>query len=149
MSSSKLVETAHALIDAYHAQDAEKIMALRTPDCEQVVFPVSLQRPPQKNTEFLAHFSAMKGIFWGWKSEVLDTVVDAPAHKVVLHSIARAESAIGPFENEMVFTIWMTDDDSQIKQVREFVDSAYVREFFGRLMKKKAEAEAAAAADEA
>lgn len=138
-SSAKLLETARAYQEALENKDEKRILELRTPDCIQHYFPSSLNRPPQTNTEYTSHFRTMDGIFWGWESETLDTLVDAPAHKISIHSVARADSIIGPYVNEMVFTMWMTDDDSQVKQVREFVDSGFVKDFFGRLMKKKAE----------
>lgn len=40
---------------------------------------------------------------------------------------------MGPYGNEYMITLQMTDDDLQVKEIKEFVDSQYGAEFMGKL----------------
>jgi len=44
--------TAQSVLDAYNAWDMEKILAFRTPDCQQQVLPASLGRKTMNNDEY-------------------------------------------------------------------------------------------------
>ncbi|KAI1846957.1 hypothetical protein JX266_006832 [Neoarthrinium moseri] len=133
MPSTKLLITAQAFMDAYKSWDLEKLMSLRSADCVQRIFPQNLPVPARNNDDFREYFQSIQSIFKDWETETLETIVDATAHKVVIHGICKASTIIGPFTNEVMFVLKMTEDDALIKDIKEFVDSAASRDFFIRL----------------
>lgn len=46
-----LTDTAHAFIDALASLNLDNMLALRTPDCQQYIWPMSLGRKPMGNEE--------------------------------------------------------------------------------------------------
>ncbi|KAH8678504.1 hypothetical protein BX600DRAFT_431778 [Xylariales sp. PMI_506] len=141
MVSSKLLETALAQIEAYNKWDLDTILSLRTKDCIQQILPASLERPPRTNDEYREYFGTFIPLFKNYNLEVLDTVVDQTAHKVALHAKSTADTPLGPYTNEYMLFFYMTEDDSLINKVVEFVDSASSKQFFGslgQLLKSKA-----------
>jgi ketosteroid isomerase-like protein len=47
--------------------------------------------------------------------------------------MSTADTAVGPYANEYTLYLQMTDDDTQVVSIKEFVDSQYSQEFFGKL----------------
>ena len=50
-------------------------------------------------------------------------VVDAEHNKVAVHCSSTADTDLGPYANEYMFTFYMTEDGTQITRFEEFVDS--------------------------
>jgi len=49
--------TAQTVLDAYNAWDMDKILAFRTPDCQQQVLPASMGRQSMSNSEYREYLS--------------------------------------------------------------------------------------------
>lgn len=131
---STLLQTAHRVLSSYDTWDMEAILAPRTPDCTMRVLPLRLNRPVLSNQEYSHHFTAsFKPHFKNFHLEVLDTTEDPARHKVVFHARSTAETPVGPYGNEYMITLQMTDDDLHVKEIKEFVDSQYGAEFMGKL----------------
>ncbi|CZT14372.1 uncharacterized protein RCC_00349 [Ramularia collo-cygni] len=131
---STLLKTAHSVLDAYDTWDIDTILAPRAPNCTIQVIPTRLGRPTLTNAEYRDHFNkSFKDHFKGFHLEVLDTVEDPAAHKVVFHAMSTAETAIGKYQNEYSLFLQMSDDDTQLVSIKEFVDSGYGQEFFAKL----------------
>lgn len=64
--------------------------------------------------------------------EVVDdeTVVDVEKRKVVLHVKTSANSPVGEYKNEYLWTLTMSEDGKLIEDIVEFADSASAVEFF-------------------
>jgi ketosteroid isomerase-like protein len=131
---STLLKTAHSVLEAYDTWDIDTILAPRTSNCTIQVLPLRLQRPAQNNSEYRDHFNAaIKPHFKNFTLEVLDTIEDPKRHKVVFHAKSSADTPVGPYANEYTLYLQMTDDDTQVASIKEFVDSQYSAEFFGKL----------------
>lgn len=65
-----------------------------------------------------------------------DTVVDEVARKVVMWASSTAETDVGPYANEYVIAMRMTEDGRLVERFDEFIDSQYVAAFFPRLREK-------------
>ena len=59
-----------------------------------------------------------------------ETVVDIEMRKVVIHVKSSANSTVGKYENEYLWTLTMSEDGKMIENIVEFTDSAYAIEFF-------------------
>lgn len=131
---STLLKTAHAVLQAYDSWDIDEILAPRTSDCTIQVLPLRLGRAAHTNPEYRDHFNAsIKPHFTNFTLEVLDTIEDPMRHKVVFHAKSTADTPVGPYANEYSLYLQMTDDDTQVLEIKEFVDSQYSAEFFGKL----------------
>jgi hypothetical protein len=53
----------------------------------------------------------------------------------------RADTPLGPFEVETLFLLGFTEDGKQLRSVEEFVDSAYLTDFLGKLAKLQSDTE--------
>lgn len=57
-----------------------------------------------------------------------DMLVDEVTRKVLLPLTSTGETDFGPYANEYMIVLKMTDDGTQIKQIMEFIDSATTRD---------------------
>ncbi|MCJ1307163.1 hypothetical protein MMC25_000809 [Agyrium rufum] len=137
-----LIATAQTVFDAYNSWSFDAIVAFRTDDCVQQILPASLGRPPVNNTEFEATLKPIMPAFRDWTLTMHDMVVDEVAGKVVMHVSSNAVTDIGPYDNEYILILTMTEDGTKVKKFVQFADSAYSKEYLGSLrayMAKKAE----------
>ena len=67
---------------------------------------------------------------------VHDTVVDEVARKVVMRASSTAETDVGPYANEYMIVLRMTEDGRLVERFDEFNDSAFIRGFLPRLWEK-------------
>ena len=113
-------------------------MEPRAEDCTQRVYPARLDRPLLNNTEYRKYFPTFSALFKHFHVEILETVVDPNNHKVAFHARSTGETVIGPYANEYMIMMQMTEDDAKISSIKEFVDSGYSDEYFKRLRAYKA-----------
>ena len=118
-------------------------MAFRAPNCVQYILPASLGRPSLNNEEYAAYFVPLMPAFRGWHITVHDTIHDEPARKVAMHCSSKGETDIGPYNNEYMIVLHMTDDGRKVEKILEYVDSSYSKDYMLRLrehLTKKAKA---------
>lgn len=130
---SPLLQTAVSLIDGYNSWKMDAIMAPRAPDCTQKVYPARLNRPAMGNDEYRQYFMGVMDQFKDYHLEILEATEDLKRHTVVLHLQATAKTAIGDYANEFFVATRMKEDDRQIVEIKEFVDSGYSMDFFMKL----------------
>ncbi|KAL5117053.1 hypothetical protein ACEQ8H_005012 [Pleosporales sp. CAS-2024a] len=121
------------MIEGYNAWNMDAILAPRAPNCTHRVYPNRLGRPTMNNTEYEAYFSAFLPYFANFRVTVLDAYVDEEANQVALQAASTATSAIGPYANEYVLLIKMTESKTHVYEIREFVDSEASANFFPNL----------------
>jgi hypothetical protein len=131
--ASKLFTTALSVIAGYNSWNMDAILAPRTPNCTHRVYPDRLNRPKLNNTEYDAYFSSLLPYFKNFTVDVIDAYVDEDANKVALQAASTATSVIGPYANEYVIMMKMTECKTQVYEVREFVDSEASSNFFPNL----------------
>jgi hypothetical protein len=130
---SKLLTTALALIAAYNSWNIDAILAPRALNCTHRVYPNRLGRPTLNNTEYEAYFSSLLPYFKNFTVAVVSAYVDEEANRVALQAASTATSVIGPYANEYVLMLKMTECKTQICEVGEFVDSEASAKFFPNL----------------
>ncbi|KAH7379122.1 hypothetical protein DE146DRAFT_773845 [Phaeosphaeria sp. MPI-PUGE-AT-0046c] len=130
---SKLLTTALAVIAGYNSWNMDAILAPRAPNCTHRVYPNRLGRPTLNITEYDAYFSSLLPYFKNFTVTVVDAYVDEAANRVALQAASTATSVIGPYANEYVVMMKMTECKTQVYEVREFVDSESSANFFPNL----------------
>jgi ketosteroid isomerase-like protein len=130
---SQLLKTAFGLIDAYNSWNMDAIMALRAPNCTQKIYPLRLKRPALNNERYRKYFEPFLSQFENYRINVLDYTEDPNQHKVAFHLTATSKTPVGDYNNEFAVYLKMTDDDRQIVEVKEFVDSGFSVPFFTKL----------------
>lgn len=131
---SQLLQTALRVINGYQNWDLDAIFAPRAENCTQQVLPASLTRPPLSNSQYREYLA--NGVvphFKNFQLNVVDIVEDTKHSKVVMHAQSQADTAIGPYVNEYMILLQMTDDHKQVISIKEFVDSLYSQNFFREL----------------
>ncbi|KAK7702279.1 hypothetical protein SLS64_009857 [Diaporthe eres] len=130
-----LIKTANSYIEGFNTNTAEGVIASRTADCRQVIRPSSVpppwNSPPRTNEEYQAFvvpgFKILRNVRIGL-AEGEDMLVDEASRKVLLHLTSTGESDFGPYANEYMIVLKMTDDGTLIKEIVEFIDSATTRD---------------------
>ncbi|KAM0795175.1 hypothetical protein BDR22DRAFT_894425 [Usnea florida] len=136
MSRATLLSTAQTAIQGYNTWTPTSILAYRAPHCEHHILPTSLNRPPLNNAQYAAYFVPLMSHFRSFRVTVHDTVVDEVARKVVMRASSTAETDVGPYANEYVLVMRMTEDGRLVERFDEFVDSAVSAGFMPRLREK-------------
>ncbi|KAL1858185.1 hypothetical protein Daus18300_010067 [Diaporthe australafricana] len=132
-----LIQTANSYIAGFNTNTAEGVIASRTADCKQVIRPSTVpppwSGPPKTNEEYqdfvVPGFKMMRNVHIRL-AEGEDMLVDEVARKVLLHLTSTGESDLtGPYANEYMIVLKMTDDGALIREIVEFIDSATTRDF--------------------
>lgn len=130
-----LIQTANSYIAGFNTNTAEGVIACRTTDCRQIIRPSSVpppwNSPPRTNEEYQAFvvpgFKMVRNIRISL-AEGEDMLVDEVSRKVLLHLTSTGETDFGPYANEYMMVLKMTEDGTQIKEIVEFIDSATTRD---------------------
>lgn len=130
---SKRREIAIEVIEAYRAWDIERIMAYRTDDCTHLILPRSLKREPKNNASYRQYFASIMPAFQDFQPEIHEIVEDERENKVMMWVSSKAQSLIGPYGNEYTMLLYFNEAGDRVNKIVEFVDSAYVKDFFIRL----------------
>lgn len=131
----RLLSTSAAFLRAMNSWDLASILAIRSDDCIQYTLPQSVGTAPMTNNGFAAFFKGIQGNFGSFQASLVqneEPIIDERARKVVLHVKSYATSEKGPYENEYIFILQMTEDAEHVAQIIEFLDSAYLVEFNAR-----------------
>jgi ketosteroid isomerase-like protein len=133
-----LLHTAQAFIESYNTWTVDALLSVRSPLCIHYTLPADEERfPPRTNTEYGAFVQAILPMFRDFRLRVVDedeVVVDVEKRKVVFHAKSSADTDVGEYANEYVFTLTMTEDGRLVEKVVEFFDSGYSEKFFGKLL---------------
>ncbi|KAF2106014.1 hypothetical protein BDV96DRAFT_591703 [Lophiotrema nucula] len=134
-----LRELAVEAIGGYNKWNMDAIMAYRDETCVHEILPKSLQQPTRNNTEYRAYFAAQLPLFEKFHVIVSDVFEDVAQNRVAVWCSSTAETPIGPYKNEYVMMFYFDGEGKKVVKIKEFVDSAGSKWFFGKLEKKLAE----------
>jgi ketosteroid isomerase-like protein len=130
---STLLKTALSVIAGYNAWNIDAIMAPRSENCTHRVYPDRLGRPTLNRTAYITYFSSLLPFFDNFTVTVTGTYVDEERNQVAVQAFSKADSVLGPYGNEYVVMMKMTEDQEKVYEVREFVDSEASAMFFPNL----------------
>ena len=139
VSRQILLSTAQEVIQSYNTWTPTSILSYRAPTCLHYILPSSLHRPPLNNEQYGAYFFPIMPAFERFHLTVHDSIVDEAARKVLMHVSSSASTALGPYNNEYMVILYMTEDGRKVDKFYEFVDSAYSIDYMPRLRDAMAE----------
>ena len=128
-----LLSTAQEVIQAYNTWTPASVLSFRSPTCLHRIRPSTLNYPALTNEQYAAYFNPIMPAFDRFHLTVHDSIVDEVARKVVMHASSSAVTKLGPYGNEYVLILHMTEDGRQVDRFDEFVDSAYSTDYMPRL----------------
>lgn len=90
------------------------------------------------NDAFRAFYAKFMPSFRDYTIHVRDVLEDREKHRVMFWTELTAETDAGPFRpGDTLLFVDLSEDGEGIVKVTEFVDSAYGKEFFAKLMAAK------------
>lgn len=131
----QLLATTANFLRAMNEFTPESVVQHRRADCTQTILPASLrvaQRGLAAYADFMRGFMPLMRNFAVDYAPGAGPLVDEAARKTVLHLRSRADTDLGPYANEYILILSMTDDGTELVDVMEFADSLYSQEFWGR-----------------
>ncbi|KAJ2982514.1 hypothetical protein NQ176_g1336 [Zarea fungicola] len=133
---SVLLNTASSFLKAYNKWTVEDVLSVRSPTCIHYTLPKSTGNPPRNNNDFAAMLEQVIPVFRNFRLTVIEnshTVVDTELGKVTLHLRSMAETDVGPYENEYIFTLKISEDGKMVDEIVEFLDSQYTADIVAKL----------------
>ena len=130
-----LLKTAIAFSKSYDEWTVEGALRVRSADCMHQLHPASMNRPCMSNDDLAAYLASINRLFQNYRVHVAEdeTVVDVEKRTVVMHAHGTADTILGPFRNEYMFILRMTESGEQIERIDEFVDSLAVLDLVPRI----------------
>lgn len=131
---AQLLQTARTFFAEFSKWTPDSVVALRTPDSTHRMLPGDT---PVMNKETLQ--KALVGLqpyLHGLKIDIIEdeaTLVDVEQRKVCFHLKSHADSGVGPYQNEYLWILTMSQDGNAVKATTEFVDSAFTNTFMPKL----------------
>lgn len=134
MDRSPQRETAESIVAAFNVMDISKIMSYRDPSCLRHIVPASLGLKPQANARFLAELQKLRPVFQNFSLTVHDVIEDREAGRICMWLSARADTAVGEYVNEYMWTMDFDESGRKLTQIRDFVDTVVNKEFWPKLV---------------
>jgi len=75
----------------------------------------------------------IKPSFHGLKVEILEMIEDPENRKMAFWAKAKGETVVGEYSNEYMFVFHLNEAGDKVTLLREFVDSAFMKEFAPKL----------------
>lgn len=121
---STRVRTAHAVLESYSALSVEALLLPLDSGFTHQILPSSLDMPLRTKELFATHASRVTSIFSTF-SMVPQSIFEDPArNSVIVHAKMIGELiGIGPWENECIIIMKMSEDGTKVVEHTEFVDS--------------------------
>ena len=133
MDTSPQRQTAEAIVAAFNVMDIDRIMSFRSPDCMRHIVPLSLKLKPQDNAKYLTELQRLKPIFNNFSLTINDVLEDHQFHRICMRLSARADTAVGEYVNEYMWTMTFDESGQKLVHVREFVDTVVNKDFWPKL----------------
>lgn len=119
------LQTVYNLLEGYHTLKVENILAPLADSCTQQVLPASLGLPTRSKADYGKHATGICTIFKDFHMEPQAVFEDEGQNSVVVYAkmIGELANDMGPWENECILMLRMSEDGTQIVEHKEFVDS--------------------------
>jgi len=134
MTADTLKATISNLISAYNSWQIDSVVSdtWRSPSCIHQMLPASLELGPMNNDQYREYFGRVIPSLQGFHITVYDMIIDEKERKAVVHVDSTAESAVGPYKNELILFLRF-DEEGKVVRIEQFVDSQYSVAFFAKL----------------
>ena len=133
MSSTRQRQNADALVTAFNAMDIPAILALRSSDCMRQILPASMKIPNTNNDAYSKHLYSVAKVYQNFELTCHELVEDVSARKIVMWLKARADTLVGEYVNEYIWTLEFDEAGDKIVWQKEYVDVGMLRDFWPKL----------------
>lgn len=143
---SPRLQTAYDVLEGYSKLSADVLVAPLAPNGTHKVLPESLEIPTRDRAAFAQHAKGFTSIFSAFEMQP-QMVWEAPEQNSVIaycKMVGTLVADLGPWHNECVITMKMSEDGRQVVEYREFVDSAraaILKEKLGKFFASKQKAQ--------
>ncbi|KAI1827436.1 hypothetical protein F4861DRAFT_364460 [Xylaria intraflava] len=126
VSKSRRMQTIDALLDGYGSLSVTRLLEPLAPEFHHQTLPESLGMPVRDRAGFAKHAAGIFGLFEAFRMVPRTVIDDAQAGVVAVEAqmLGTLKWGGGEWRNECVLMVRLTDDGSQVLDIREFVDSA-------------------------
>jgi len=134
---STRLQTAYKVLETYSTLNVEKMLEPLADNFTHQVLPESLGQPPRDRETFAKHATGFTSIFKEF-AMVPQTVFEDPENNaVVAYCKMEGElNGLGPWHNECIIIMKMSEDGTKLVEHKEFVDSAKAKLLREKLMGK-------------
>lgn len=112
--------------------------------CTQKALPFS-ENVPIRTKDHMAHlFPILMSLLTDFQLTVHNVVHDVANGKAVIYALSKANTPVGPYQNEHALFLWFNEDGNKVEKIEEMFDGVFMKEFMPKLEKHIAEHEAKA-----
>lgn len=139
-NNSIRVQTARAALESYSALSVDALLQPLDNDFIHQVLPSSLEMPPRNKEAFANHAARVTSIFSSFAMIPQSMLEDPAQNTVIVHAKMIGELIdLGPWENECIIFMRMSEDGAKVVEHTEFVDSLRAKLLQAKLTSRKKE----------
>ncbi|KAI7788173.1 hypothetical protein LA080_012238 [Diaporthe eres] len=110
--------------------------------CTQKALPFS-ENVPIRTKDHMAHlFPILMSLLTDFQLTVHNVVHDVANGKAVIYALSKANTPIGPYQNEHALFLWFDEDGKKVEKIEEMLDGVFMKDFMPKLEKYIAERDA-------
>ncbi|EON98267.1 hypothetical protein UCRPA7_6239 [Phaeoacremonium minimum UCRPA7] len=132
-----MLKTLTGYIDAFNTNTPEGTIAYRSAGCQHRAIPASPMMPVRNNEEYKAFMAPAFAIMKNFQLKLvegMDPIIDEEARTGVLHLKSTAETPLGNYKNQYIFTFRLNSDGTEIDEIIEWVDLVVLNDFMPKLL---------------
>ena len=134
-SDSVRVQTARAALSSYSALTVEALLQPLDDQFTHKVLPSSLETPSRDREAFKTHAGRVNSVFESFAMVPQSMFEDPAKNTVIIHAKMIGELIeLGPWENECIIFMKMSEDGKKVVEHTEFVDSLRAKLLQAKLM---------------
>lgn len=135
MTRSARLETVYGLLDAYSTLSPDAMLEHLSEDFTHQILPESMGMPTRERAAFEEHAKGITAIFKKFAMVPKNVLEDPDKNAVTVYANMEGElqGGLGPWHNECIMLMRMSEDGSKVVEMKEFVDSARAAMFGEKL----------------
>ncbi|KAF2838279.1 hypothetical protein M501DRAFT_1005151 [Patellaria atrata CBS 101060] len=138
--SAQRFQTVHAFLNSYSECSADALLAYLSPEFSHQVLPTSIGMPKRDRDGFAGHAAMITSVFSSFAIEPQDVFEDPTQNAVIVYAHMKGEiKGLGPHNNECMMILRLSQDQTKIEGMTEFVDSMVAMEMKQKMVKMMGE----------
>ncbi|TPX13486.1 uncharacterized protein E0L32_006216 [Thyridium curvatum] len=133
----QMLKTLTGYIDGFNTNTPEGAIAYRGANCKHRTIPESPHMPMRSNDEYNTFMTSTFMLLKNFHLKVTDglkPIIDDEARTGVLHMTSTADTPLGAYKNQYIFTFFLSADGTEIEEIVEWVDLVVLNDFMPRLI---------------
>ncbi|KAG6358774.1 hypothetical protein INS49_012293 [Diaporthe citri] len=112
--------------------------------CTQKTLPFSANVPTRTKDHTEHLFPILMSLLTDFQLTVHNVVHDVANGKAAIYAFTKANTPVGPYQNEHALFLWFNEDGKKVEKIEEMFDGVFMKDFMPKLEKHIAEHEAKA-----